>query len=264
MEHPYCAHDPTGGVRRTLPRPRPRPRGLDHLLPARLELARRGGRALHPRGRRTAPHDPARPPAVVPRPAPHPAARLRCAVRQPLRPPRQHAGPAAVPRGAPRARGAAHRARLHAPVRARRGHLLRAHLPRVDVLGLDGRPRGRAGPLRGDLSGGGVRRRGRRRPGCRRVGNPSLPRPPARRGVLGRADDDRRHAAAPLRRRLAARPRRVLRRRPAHARLRAGARLPDAAHPRGLRLPGAPLGRRPGRPRARRAPGQRKWFPVRR
>ena len=103
--------------------------------------------ALHPRGRRTAPHDPARPPAVVPRPAPQPAARLGCAIRQPLGPARQHAGPAAVPRGAPRARGAAHRARLHAPVRAHRGHLLRAHLPRVDVLGLDGRPRGRAGPL---------------------------------------------------------------------------------------------------------------------
>ena len=62
---------------------------------------------------------------------------------------------------------------------------------------------------------------------------------------------------APLHRRLAARPRRVLRRRPAHARLRAGARLPDAAHPRGLRLPGAPLGRRHGRPRARRAPRAR-------
>ena len=37
------------------------------------------------------------------------------------------------------------------------------------------------------------------RPGRGRVGNPPLPRPAPRRGVLGRADDDRRHAAAPLR-----------------------------------------------------------------
>ena len=102
---------------------------------------------------------------------------------------------------------------LDAALRAARGARTHGAQPALDGGGVDGRPGGRADALRGDLHLRGLRRRPARR-GARPdrgggYGRAPVPRPGDHRRVRRRARGDRRDRVPRLRRRLAARARRL-------------------------------------------------------
>ena len=126
------------------------------------------------------------------------AAGLGHPVRRVLRAGRQHGRPAAVPRRRRRARGPADRSGAGRRTTAVLEVRARMELsPRSMAVGVDGRARGRAGALRGDLRLRGLRRRprDRGRPADRGGGHgrAPVPRPGAHRRVRRRAAGDRRH-----------------------------------------------------------------------
>ena len=147
-------------ARRALRRPRARPRRVDRLLPARVELARRVARHLgdRPGGLRLS--IPAGQALLVP----GPARRRRCGCRRCR--PATGRGPWAAPSASRRSATASSSARsspscwaTRRTSGASRSSAARDVWAAVDVLGVDGRPRGPARALRGDLHRRGLRRR---------------------------------------------------------------------------------------------------------